>query len=207
MVKISRPKRIVVSILALPTVALLACSVTGLPTQVPPSTPVIQVTRMVSPPVISITELIPVTQIVTVAATSTPSPSITTPLCPNTEIIHVPYLGGIWAAQTQSSYAGTTRVTVSGIGQSSGMAYTDAFYRFTDGEGNHVTPEYPTDWILTIDGDFARYLIPNQEIPAYNEDHTYTFAINAPGGKLTFGVRDGYAADNTGRYVVALCKP
>jgi hypothetical protein len=205
--KILRPKRIVVSIPALLMMALLACSVTGSPTQVPPSTPVVQVDRMASPPVISITEIIPVTRIVTVAATSTSSPSTTAPLCPNTEIINVPYQGGIWAVQTQNSYAGTTRVTVSGIGQSSGTAYTDAFYQFTDGEGNHVAPEYPTDWILTIDGDFARDLIPDQDIPAYNEDHTYTFAINAPGGKLTFGVRDGYAADNTGRYIAALCKP
>jgi len=97
--------------------------------------------------------------------------------------------------------------SVSGVGQSSGTAYTDAFYVFTDGEGNQVKPEHPTDWILTINGDFAHYLIPSQEIPAYNEDHTYTFTIDAPGGKLTFGVRDGYSADNTGRYIVTLCKP
>ena len=181
---------LVVSIGALLIIGILACSVTGLSTQVPPQTQVVQVTR-----------------IVTVVATYPPSQLTDTPICPDTESIHVPYLGGIWAVQTQNSYAGTTMVNVSGIGQSSGTAYTDAFYLFTDGEGNRVTPEHPTDWILTINGDFAHYLIPNQEIPVYNEDHTYTFTIIAPGGKLTFGVRDGYAADNTGRYIVTLCTP
>lgn len=171
-------------------IGLLACSAIEFPTQVPPITQIVQVTR-----------------IVTVVATYTPSQSSHTPICPNTEILTAPYLGGIWAAQTQNLYAGTIRVTVSGTGQSSGTAYTDAFYLFTDGEGNKVTPEHPTDWILTINGDFAHYLIRDQEIPAYNEDHTYTFTINAPGGKLTFGVRDGYSADNTGRYIVTLCKP
>ena len=190
MYKIPRSKRLVVSILALLITGLLACSVPGPPTQVPPFTQVVQVTR-----------------IVTVVATDTPSQLTDAPICPNTEIIQVPYLGGIWAVQTQNPYTGTTLVNVSGIGQSSGTAYTDAFYLFTDGEGNKVTPEHPTDWILAIDGDFAHYLIPNQEMPPYNEDHTYTFIVNAPGGKLTFGVRDGYAADNTGRYIVTLCRP
>ena len=190
MYEMSRSKRRVVSTFALLVIGLLACSVTGPPIQVPPPTQVVEVTR-----------------IVTVVATDTPSQLTYAPICPNTEIIQVPYPGGIWAVQTQNSYAGTTRVNVSGIGQSSGTAYTDAFYLFTDGEGNKITPEHPTDWILAIDGDFAHYLIPSQEIPAYNEDHTYTFIVNAPGGKLTFGVRDGYAADNTGRYIVTLCRP
>jgi hypothetical protein len=190
MFKKSSPKRIAVPLLSFLVVASLACSVTGLPTQVPPRT-----------------QVVPVTRIATVVATYTPSQPTNTPLCPNAEIVNVPYLGGIWAVETQNSYEGTTMVTVSGIGQSSGTAYTDAFYLFTDGEGNKVTPEHPTDWILTINGDFAHYLIPNQQIPAYNDDHTYTFTISPPGGKLTFGVSDGYAADNTGRYILALCKP
>ena len=76
MFKMSSPKRIAVPLFAFLVVASLACSVTGMPTQVPPST-----------------QVVPVTRIVTVAATYTPSQPANAPLCPNAEIVNVPLTG------------------------------------------------------------------------------------------------------------------
>lgn len=122
------------------------------------------------------------------------------------ETIVVPFNSGSTGVHSQNSYAGTVHVAVFGKGQSAGTQYTDAFYMFTDSEGNPITPYYPNDWILTINGNLANYLIANQQVPSYRDDHTYTFDIDAPGGTLLFGVRDGYPQDNTGSYTITLCK-
>jgi hypothetical protein len=120
------------------------------------------------------------------------------------ESLVVPFRGGWQAATTGNSYAGLVTVTVSGIGQASGTAYTDAFYVLTDYAGHPVPPTVPNAWTLAINGGLAKLLIPGQQVPAYRGDHTYTFPINAPGGRLTFGVADGYTADNTGSYAVSI---
>jgi hypothetical protein len=127
--------------------------------------------------------------------------------CSTFEHLTVPFTGSYNAAYTQYSYKGRVFVTVSGIGQSAGTQYTDAFYLFADGEGRSIMPEHPTDWILTINGDRASYLIPNGEIPLYRSDHIYNFEIIVPDGTLSFGVSDGFASDNTGSYMITLCQP
>ena len=127
--------------------------------------------------------------------------------CSSFERLTVPFTGGYNAAYTQYSYQGKIFVTVSGTGQSSGTQHTDAFYLFADGYGKSIMPEYPREWILTINGKPASDLIPNGEIPTYQSDHVYNFAVIVPDGILSFGVNDGFASDNTGSYTITLCQP
>ena len=127
--------------------------------------------------------------------------------CNISEHLTVPFTGSYNATYTRYVYQGKVFVIVSGTGQSAGKQYTDAFYLFADGDGRSIIPEHPTDWILTINGDRASYLIPNREIPPYRPDHVYNFEIIVPDGNLTFGVSDGFASDNTGSYIIILCQP
>jgi hypothetical protein len=127
--------------------------------------------------------------------------------CRISEFLTVPFTGSYHAAYTQHSYKGKVLIKVFGTGQSAGTQYTDAFYLFTDSEGRLQTPQHPTDFILTINGDFAQYLIQDEQIPAYRSDHIYDFEIIALDGNLSFGISDGFASDNTGYYAIILCQP
>ena len=123
------------------------------------------------------------------------------------ESLVVPFKGGPQAVTTGNAYSGKITLTVTGIGQASGASYTDAFYLLTDWAGNPVPPFHPTwdyNFVLWINGQRAENLIVGQQVPVYRGDHSYTFNINAPGGKLTFGVGDVYTADNTGSYSVSI---
>lgn len=131
----------------------------------------------------------------------------TAPACSIGETVIIPFTGGTYAAQTLNSYSGTIIVTVSGTGQAAGTQYSDAFYFFTDTEGKQIDPKYPAGWVLRINGQLASDMIPGQQVPSYNSDHVYTFNVNAPDGKLTFGVSDVTTSDNTGSYTIVLCQP
>jgi len=126
--------------------------------------------------------------------------------CQATEEVVLPYSRGNNGVATQHTYSGLVEITVFGSGQAAGTATSDAFYLFTDGEGFSIPPEELDDWLLTINADFARYSISAERTPAYNDDHIYTFEINAPGGVLHFGIMDGYAVDNTGSLSISLCQ-
>ncbi len=123
------------------------------------------------------------------------------------ESLVVPFKGGPQAVTTGSAYSGVVTLTVTGIGQASGTSFGDAFYLLTDYGGNLVPPYHPTwhyDFVLWINGQHPEDLIVGQQVPAYRGDHSYTFDINAPGGKLTFGVGDVYTIDNTGSFSVSV---
>jgi len=130
-----------------------------------------------------------------------------TPQQQASETLIAQFVDGPDGVTSQQEYSGLTTVTVSGIGRASNTEYSDAFYILTDSNGNPTQPWHPTfpyNWMLWINGQHAEMLIPNQQIPAYRGDHVYTFQINAPGGRLTFGVGDGYAVDNTGSYIIKI---
>lgn len=119
------------------------------------------------------------------------------------ETLTVPFIFGGVGVRTANAYRGATTVTVSGVGQASGMQKSDAFYIFTDTDGKAIRPYHSNEYYnaaLWIDfGPADRFL---RQIPAYNPLHIYQFQIDAPGGQLRFGVGDGYAADNRGAYKV-----
>jgi len=127
--------------------------------------------------------------------------------CRVTEVLRAPFSSGLNAITTQDVYSGPLLLTVMGTGQASATSYTDAFYVFTDFEGTSISPQHPDDdWILAINSEVAEMYIPDGQIPAFNADHRYTFEINAPGGVLTFGVRDEYTSDNSGGYLISICQ-
>lgn len=123
------------------------------------------------------------------------------------ESMVVPFTGGWYAATSGNEYSGVVTVTVTGIGQASGTQYTDAFYQLADFSGNPITPTAQPGWVLAINGVLAKELITDHQTPAYRADHTYTFQINAPDGRLSFGVADTYTPDNTGSYSVTIIGP
>ena len=128
--------------------------------------------------------------------------------CQGGEVVTAPFTGGLYGGTSSLTYRGLNTVTVTGVGQASGSSYSDAFYIFADGNGNPVTPQHHTfqyNWVLAVNGQHAEAFIPARQVPAYRPDHRYTIRINAPAGPLTFGVGDGYGADNSGRYVTGLC--
>jgi hypothetical protein len=123
------------------------------------------------------------------------------------EELTVPFVLGLDGLPTINSYSGRTQVKITGIGQAGGAAWSDAFYIFTDGEGNPVQPWHPTDWqpfgfTLCINSGPVDNFV--DQIPRYNPHHVYVFNINAPGGLLRFGVGDWGIGDNTGEYQIVV---
>jgi hypothetical protein len=139
-------------------------------------------------------------------ATSLPVETLPEPTsCNDGEHLVAAFDRGQFAVQTNNSYSGQVLITVSGSGQASGAEYTDAFYTFTDFEGNEVFP-YVYGFYLMINGKRADEFIPGRQVPPYSADHVYSFSIEAPGGVLSFGVDDEYTADNAGSYQVEVCR-
>ena len=120
------------------------------------------------------------------------------------EVLIAQFANGSHAVTTRHEYSGTVTLTVSGIGQASSTAYTDAFYILTDYSGNPIDPVHPQEFVFSINGHLAEDLIPGHQVPTYRPDHVYTFEIDAPGGTLFMGVSDGFTADNTGSYVITI---
>lgn len=121
------------------------------------------------------------------------------------EILTVPFVLGPAGMQTTKAYSGLTAVAVMGTGQASGSQWSDAFYIFTDYDGNPVEPYHPMEfynWMLWINGGPADNFV--SPIPPYNPEHVYVFTITAPGGPLTFAVGDAGTYDNIGEYQIGV---
>jgi hypothetical protein len=118
------------------------------------------------------------------------------------------------AAVTTGLYSGIVRVRVSGIGQSSGTTYNDAFHVFNSTIGFNSAQYYQLafDTIPLVGFNpsrEAKYFIVGG-IPAYSTTHSYDFLLNtglAIPGALHFGVSDGGYSDNTGRFVITVGVP
>ncbi len=124
---------------------------------------------------------------------------------PAKEFLVVPFVNGPQGVTTVNSYSGPTAVAITGTGQASGTSLSDAFYVFTDYDGNPMEPWHPDEFYnftLWINGGPAdAYVNP---IPPYNPRHIYVFIIDAPGGPLTFAVGDAGTFDNSGQYEIAV---
>ncbi len=120
------------------------------------------------------------------------------------ETVSVPFVNGESGATTFNEYSGPVTLVVTGVGQAAGTRMSDAFYLYTDEQGNPTPPEHSSsgyNFTLFINDQPADALIQGA-IPAYRSDHIYQFTINAPGGVLTFGVGDTNTGDNTGAYTI-----
>jgi hypothetical protein len=121
------------------------------------------------------------------------------------ETVIAPFAGGPSAVTTSNSYSGLTNLLVSGIGQAAGTSFSDAFYIFTDSNGNIIPPVFANEFGLFINNQIASNFFPaGQQKPAFSANHIYDFPINAPGGALTFGVGDVATGDNTGEFTITL---
>ncbi len=120
------------------------------------------------------------------------------------EILSVPFVNGPNGKTTANSYTGNVAIYVSGTGQAAGAAFSDAFYIFTDGSGNPITPVHNPAFGLCINGQPVDNFLP--VIPPFSgsSDHPYQFTITAPGGQLTFGVCDTFTVDNTGSFTITV---
>lgn len=123
------------------------------------------------------------------------------------ETLTVYFKDGATGVATKNEYSGPVSVLIQGTGQASNMQKSDAFYVFTDFNGENAEPmRYKEfyNFTLWINGEPADTLV--NPIPPYNADHVYEFTIKAPGGKLVFAVGDVYVADNDGYYTIQIFK-
>jgi len=119
------------------------------------------------------------------------------------ETLTVPFRLGAAGVQTTNSYGGRTQVKVRGTGQASGAEWSDAFYIFTNAQGDPVEPYHPDFWFtLWINGVPVDAFV--DRIPPYNPSHVYVFQISAPEGPLTFAVGDLGIDDNAGEYQIVV---
>lgn len=144
------------------------------------------------------------TEVITPTPTrvTTPTPTPTTP-APVGETLTIYFINGMNSTPTVYSYKGKVTITVSGTGEEAKNKWMDAFYQYTDANGQPITPVHTSTypgWTLWINGGVADDYV--QPIPDYNSSHVYTFTINAPGGTLSFGIGDTYLKDNTGSLTI-----
>lgn len=132
------------------------------------------------------------------------SPPISHALAATEETLTVPFANGPDGATTTNSYASTVTINVSGTGQASATAYSDAFYIFTDNDGNPITPVHNAAFGLCINNQAVDNYVA--AIPAYSSDHTYQFTISVGSSsqQITFGVCDQYTVDNTGSFTITV---
>lgn len=121
------------------------------------------------------------------------------------ETLTVDFKNGDQGTFTSKSYSGPIAIQVEGTGQASGLERSDAFYIYTDSNGNDIQPWHPTEfynWSLWVNGEPVDALVSS--IPAYNANHIYVFIITAPGGQLNFAVGDTATDDNSGSYTISI---
>jgi hypothetical protein len=137
-------------------------------------------------------------------ATNTPLPRV---VKPGSETLTVYFKDGATGVSTVNDYSGMVTIYAEGTGKASAPQLSDAFYVFTDFNGNPIEPmrfKELYNFTLWINGGPAdEYVEP---IPPYNDDHVYEFTIDAPGGKLVFAVGDVAVADNDGYFTVTVSK-
>jgi serine/threonine protein kinase len=132
----------------------------------------------------------------TTAPTPTPTPT------PLSETVTVPFTAGTPGVSTQNSFSGTVQVAVSGTGHAASTKWSDAFYIYTDSSGNPLNPpNHASCWVMYINGQPTDAFVST---PSYQDSHSYTFTMTAPGGPLSFGICDGITSDNNGSYTVTV---
>lgn len=130
------------------------------------------------------------------------------PTLPNLrEVIAVPFNAGLVGTTSVNAYTGTITIQVEGMGISSGTRFNDAFYIFTDSNGNPVTPFNPDPQgiagsTLWIDGHSAFFTV--SPTPTYQPSHIYSFTWQANGSPINFANGDGIVSDNSGSYRVTI---
>ena len=110
---------------------------------------------------------------------------------------------------TTQSYSGIVHVTVSGIGQSLGSQYNDAFYLIasTTHDANYYQLTFGTSPLVAFDPTQNAVNFVVGGLPAYQASHVYSFYLStglAVPGQLHFGVGDGNFGDNSGSFRITV---
>jgi hypothetical protein len=152
------------------------------------------------------------------------------------EILAAALLAGLAVAATATAHAGPTEtitatftqpdggvtangyddqvlIDVSGVGQSDGSCYNDAFYSYSC----PPSPYFQDAWYyqLTFGVSPLTPFDPDQNavnfivggVPAYSPTHDYSFSLNTGVDiptLLHFGVGDGAFSDNSGAYTITI---
>jgi hypothetical protein len=121
-----------------------------------------------------------------------------------TETLVVPFGRGE-ATTTQFEYWKNVRIVIEGSGQAGGTAYSDAFYLYTDANGQPLEIPQVAMFDLEIDGQRAIDGIEGDP-PPYNRDHLYAVLYDAgPRARhLAFRIADDVVGDNTGAFTITI---
>jgi hypothetical protein len=105
-----------------------------------------------------------------------------------------------YPAKTRLTYTGTVTMTVNGTGKDSGTSDSDAYYIFTNYEGQPVAPLTAREFGLYVDGQRLADIYPQ----GYQTSHEYTFNLNVGSDPraIKFAIGDGYTADNSGYFTI-----
>lgn len=108
-----------------------------------------------------------------------------------------------------NSYKGVVTLTLSGVGQSLGDQFNDAFYLINSqtNDGSYYQLTYSPTTLVPFDPahDAKNALVG--PLPAYDPSHVYTFQLDTgltTPGQLHFGVSDGNFSDNSGAYTITI---
>jgi hypothetical protein len=121
-----------------------------------------------------------------------------------TETLVVPFDGGE-AITTQYEYWKNVRIVIEGSGQADGSAYSDAFYLFTDADGQPLDVPQTAPSGLEIDGQQALDNIEGDP-PPYNSDHLYAVLYDAGprARRLTFRIAGDASTGSTGTVTITI---
>jgi len=109
---------------------------------------------------------------------------------------------------TVNGYDGWVRLDVSGVGQSLGSCFNDAFYLYTCGiahDGSFYQLTFGTTTLVALNPAQDAFHFIDGGLPAYNPSHNYVFFLNTgvfSPTLLHFGVSDGVFRDNSGAYTI-----
>lgn len=120
---------------------------------------------------------------------------------PAPETVIVP-LNRVISTLTRHDFRGKVRLIIAGNGQVEGTAFSDAFYRYTDDQGQPLDSPELTPFSLEIDGHPALDLA---HTPLdYQADHIYTMIYDAGSDThaISFALSDPDARDNTGQFTI-----
>jgi hypothetical protein len=120
------------------------------------------------------------------------------------EVVYAPFIEPT-GVTTVGAYEGVVSVTVSGVGQALGNAFSDAFYLLPAGG---FPPAHTATWNLgfgTPLQDAANFIVGG--LPAFNPTNIYSFNLNTGASvptQLHFGLIDGTYTDNSGAYTIVV---
>jgi hypothetical protein len=120
------------------------------------------------------------------------------------EIVYAPFTGPA-GVTTAGAYEGIVSVTVSGVGQALGNAFSDAFYLLPTGG---FPPTHTGTWNLGFGKplqDAANFIVGG--LPAFNPTNIYNFDLNTGVSvptQLHFGLIEESYTDNSGAYTIVV---